>query len=121
MLSIMKGMRESECGSGKGEGGGGPEISLTPMNLSTMLSSSAKQQQRASETTSLSPRSPRPLQRDLDEDTVDSSVDQLQQQRAPPFHHRARHASAEADLKSRFLADLHRLGRNIPTQSTSGK
>merc|ERR1719210_209840 len=66
MLNIMKGIREPDHGK---DG----EISLTALNLSTMLPSSAKN--------SLSPRSPRPgglhhppSQRDLDiDDTVDSS------------------------------------------------
>ena len=114
MLNIMKGMREPDHGK---DG----EISLTALNLSTMLPSSAKN--------SLSPRSPRPAglhhqqhppsQRDLDiDDTVDSSG-------------RGRHSSGEngggpastpneADIKSQFLADLRRLGSHIPPTQGNG-
>ena len=106
MLNIMKGIREPDHSK---DG----EISLTALNLSTMLPSSAKN--------SLSPRSPRSSQhppssqhRDLEiDDTVDSTG-------------RHRHSSGsagadnEADIKSQFLADLRRLGSHIPTQTGNG-
>lgn len=100
MLNIMKGIREPDHSK---DG----EISLTALNLSTMLPSSAKN--------SLSPRSPRSSHppssqhRDLEiDDTVDSTG-------------RHRHSSGsagadnDADIKSQFLADLRRLGSHIPT------
>lgn len=105
MLNIMKGIREPDHSK---DG----EISLTALNLSTMLPSSAKN--------SLSPRSPRSSHppssqhRDLEiDDTVDSTG-------------RHRHSSGsagadnDADIKSQFLADLRRLGSHIPTQTGNG-
>lgn len=142
MLNIMKGIQPDHGGVGKGPGES--EISLTPMNLSTMLSShsgSNKLQPRPlppGTDNSLSPRSPRPHQRDLEDDIVDSTDPRDQMQPAGSggisVGHRARHSSGgsvgdpprrgnahpthrelnEADIKSQFLADLRRLGGNIP-------
>ena len=130
MLNIMKGMKESESGRDKGEG----EVSLRPSNLSTMLSSQPRSRspsadlhhaannsgnKRHSES-SLSPRSPRPHHRDLEEDIVaDSSGG------GPPSAPRGRHSSGgsveAAELRAQFLNDLRRLGAgaNIPTQSSA--
>merc|ERR1712083_781179 len=140
MLNIMKGIQPDHGGVGKGPGDS--EISLTPMNLSTMLSSHSGGNKLSrplppGTENSLSPRSPRPHQRDLDQDSdtlVDSTDprDRMQPagsseprggQRDP--ERRARHSSGEgldmprshsneADIKSQFLADLRRLGGNIP-------
>ena len=142
MLNIMKGIQPDHGGVSKGPGES--EISLTPMNLSTMLSShsgSNKLQPRPlppGTDNSLSPRSPRPHQRDLEDDIVDSTDPRDQMQPAGSggisMGHRARHSSGgsvgdpprrgnahpthrelnEADIKSQFLADLRRLGGNIP-------
>merc|ERR1711899_132250 len=81
MLNIMKGIQPDHGGIGKGPGDS--EISLTPMNLSTMLSShSGSGSNKLSRPlppgtdNSLSPRSPRPHQRDLeDSDTLVDSTD----------------------------------------------
>lgn len=122
MLNIMKGM-QPDHGSKSGSNGGvsgvdSNEISLTPMNLSKMLSSHAKHHQlgHAPDVASLSPHSPRPHQRDLDDDMVDSTE---------PGHrgHRGRHSSGDepssSDIKSQLLADLRRLGGNLPSAPSS--
>jgi hypothetical protein len=113
MLNIMKGIKHPECEGGKLVDS---EISLRPMNLSTMLSSHSLGERKRKGDSSLSPRSPRPHHRDLDDDIVDSSG----------AGGRGRHSSggsneaaAAADIRTQFLADLRRLGSNIPTQSTS--
>ena len=138
MIDFMK-SRAEHYGNGNKSEGPNSEVSLTPMNLTTMLSN-ANKAKRSSEQ-SLSPRSPvslaggqgvlhphhRPGQhtRDLDDDIVDSSsADNLNRGRArspagvdmevPPT------AVTVQDLKSQFLADLRRLqGSNIPTQSSN--
>ncbi len=129
-------MKESESGRDKGEG----EVSLRPINLSTMLGShhrgrsppsSAADQHAANNKrhseSSLSPRSPRPHHRDLEDDIVaDSSGGRG-----------GRHPSgdgggldAASELREQFLNDLRRIGAhaqaaaagatsNIPTQSSS--
>ena len=105
----MKGIREPDHGK---DG----EISLTALNLSTMLPSSAKN--------SLSPRSPRPgglhhppSQRDLD---IDDTVDSSGRGRHSSGENGSGPASNEADLKSQFLADLRRLGSHIPPTQGNG-
>ena len=141
MLNIMKGIQPDHGGIGKVPTGDS-EISLTPMNLSTMLSSHSgnnKLQPRPlppGTDNSLSPRSPRPHQRDLeDSDTLVDSTDPRDRMQPVPGSDRggrprSRHSSGngdhrpaggiphraenEADIKSQFLADLRRLGRNIP-------
>lgn len=147
MLNIMKGIQPDHGGVSKGPGDS--EISLTPMNLSTMLSShsgSNKLQPRPlppGTDNSLSPRSPRPHQRDLEDDIVDSTDPRDRMQPAGSGGisggHRARHSSGgsvgelrgrnahpthrelnEADIKSQFLADLRRLGGNIPNPGNNG-
>ena len=104
-------MRAEHHGNGKSESSS--EVSLTPMNLTTMLSSAKRSSEH-----SLSPRSPvmRPgqHQRDLDDDIVDSSVDRDRRSSGDPND---REPTVQ-DLKSQFLADLRRLG-NIPTQSST--
>jgi len=117
MLNIMKGMREPDHGK---DG----EISLTALNLSTMLPSSAKN--------SLSPRSPGrgpaglhhqhpPSQRDLDiDDTVDSSGRGRHSSGENGGVASASASSNEADIKSQFLADLRRLGSHIPPTQGNG-
>jgi hypothetical protein len=110
MIDFMK-MRAEHHGNGKSESSS--EVSLTPMNLTTMLSSAKRSSEH-----SLSPRSPvmRPgqHQRDLDDDIVDSSVDRDRRSSGDPND---REPTVQ-DLKSQFLADLRRLG-NIPTQSST--
>merc|ERR1711953_1409094 len=137
MLNIMKGIQPDHGGIGKGPGDS--EISLTPMNLSTMLSShSGNGSNKLSRPlppgteNSLSPRSPRPHQRDLDQDSdtlVNSTDPRDRMQPAGSSEgrgeeRRARHSSGErshneADIKSQFLADLRRLGGNIPNNGDS--
>ena len=85
MLNIMKGI-QPDGGGVKVPGAGDSEISLTPMNLSTMLSSHSTGSSKLPRPlgggpppgtdNSLSPRSPRPHQRDLeDSDTLVDSTD----------------------------------------------
>ena len=108
----MKGIREPDHSK---DG----EISLTALNLSTMLPSSAKN--------SLSPRSPRSSQhppssqhRDLEiDDTVDSTRGRHSSGSASGGGCNDR-AESDADIKSQFLADLRRLGSHIPTQTGNG-
>ena len=105
MLNLMKEMKEA----GKSD---------HPMNLSTMLSNVDHHLKRQSDS-SLSPRSPRGHfgggdddDDDIDDmeedDGVDSSVAQ----------HRKRHSSG--DIRAQFMADLRRLGRNIPHYGNNG-
>ena len=112
MLNIMKGIREPDHSKDGGE------ISLTALNLSTMLPSSAKN--------SLSPRSPRSAvhpreqHRDLEiDDTVDSTRGRHSSGSASGGGCNDR-AESDADIKSQFLADLRRLGSHIPTQNPAG-
>ena len=139
MFNIMKGMKESESGRDRGEG----EVSLRPINLSTMLGShhrrspSADHNQHAANNkrhseSSLSPRSPRPLHRDLEDDIV---ADSSGGAGPPPGHHlggggggsRMRHTSggsvpgidAQAELREKFLDDLRKIGRRDARPSRS--
>ena len=138
MIDFMK-SRAEHYGNGNKSEGPNSEVSLTPMNLTTMLSN-ANKAKRSSEQ-SLSPRSPvslaggqgvlhphhRPGQhtRDLDDDIVDSSsADNTRGRARSPagvdMDHHPPTAVTVQDLKSQFLADLRRLqGSNIPTQSSN--
>jgi len=140
MIDFMK-SRAEHYGNGNKSEGPNSEVSLTPMNLTTMLSN-ANKAKRSSEQ-SLSPRSPvslaggqgvlhphhRPGQhtRDLDDDIVDSSSADNNttrgRARSPAgvdMDHHPPTAVTVQDLKSQFLADLRRLqGSNIPTQSSN--
>ena len=141
MIDFMK-SRAEHYGNGNKSDGPNSEVSLTPMNLTTMLSN-ANKAKRSSEQ-SLSPRSPvslaggqgvlhphhRPGQhtRDLDDDIVDSSSADNNsttrgRARSPAgvdMDHHPPTAVTVQDLKSQFLADLRRLqGSNIPTQSSN--
>ena len=137
MLNIMKGMTPDHGGKLPNVDN---EVSLTPMNLSTMLSShhhgiggpgNGKALPRLPPPptdNSLSPRSPRPHQRDLDDDIVDSTESPSRGGSGlGPHGGRARHSSggsiggqneasaaaaaaAAENIKSQLLADLRRLG-----------
>lgn len=95
MLNIMKGMQPDHSGKDS-------EVSLTPMNLSTMLKSSQSSPSKS---------------RDLEHDEVDSTAG------------RGRHSSGHspttpgepnsADIKSQFLADFRRLAENRREQQQS--
>lgn len=119
MLDFMKMRAEHH---GKTEAG---EVSLTPMNLTTMLSGNSAK--RSSEQ-SLSPHSPvsrsgqhHSSSRDLDDEQVDSSNDRTRDRRSSGDREldRESHQPSMKDLQSQFFADLKRLGSNIPTQSNS--
>ena len=136
MIDFMK-SRAEHYGNGNKSEGPNSEVSLTPMNLTTMLSN-ANKAKRSSEQ-SLSPRSPvslaggqgvlhphhRPGQhtRDLDDDiAADSSADNIRGRARSPAGVDMEPPTAVTvqDLKSQFLADLRRLqGSNIPTQSSN--
>ena len=135
MIDFMKSRAEHYGNGNKSEANS--EVSLTPMNLTTMLSN-ANKAKRSSEQ-SLSPRSPvslaggqgvlhphhRPGQhtRDLDDDiAADSSADNIRGRARSPAGVDMEPPTAVTvqDLKSQFLADLRRLqGSNIPTQSSN--
>lgn len=109
MLNIMKGIQPDRSAGDQPNS----DISLTPMNLSTMLSSHSKRQRERS-------LSPVAHQRDLDDDIVDST----DSHRSNPGEQRhggnnGRHSPASPeDIKSRYLDDLRRRassGSNIPT------
>ena len=136
MLDFMKMRAEHH---GKGEAG---EVSLTPMNLTTMLSNANSATKRSSEQ-SLSPHSPvsgrsgglHHSSRDLDDEQVDSSNDRSRDRRSSGDReigsdrsgdrdrHDHPHQPTMKDLQSQFFADLKRLGAasNIPTQSTNSQ
>ena len=139
MLDFMKMRAEHH---GKGEAG---EVSLTPMNLTTMLSNANSATKRSSEQ-SLSPHSPvsgrsgglHHSSRDLDDEQVDSSNDRDRSRdrrssgdreigsdrsvdRDSVRDHLHHHQPTMKDLQSQFFADLKRLGSNIPTQSTNSQ
>lgn len=114
MLNIMKGIQPDRSVGDQPNS----DISLTPMNLSTMLSSHSKRRER-----SLSPTA---HQRDLDDDIVDSTDSHRSSGPAGPGEQRqqlsgnnGRHSPASPDnIKSRYLDDLRRRasssGSNIP-------
>ena len=129
MLNIMERMKENER---KGEGGPSTsmasEISLTPMNLSTMLSrtpagakagpdlaslvpigggGNANRQSRSSREGSVSPK-------DMTEEDDDEAVEGPAAAAA-----RAAAAAAAADIRAQFMADLRRLGGNIPVAAAA--
>ena len=131
MLDFMKMRAEHH---GKGEAG---EVSLTPMNLTTMLSNANSATKRSWEQ-SLSPHSPvsgrsgglHHSSRDLDNEHVDSSNNRSRNRRSSgdreigdrdSVHHP--HQPMMKDLQSQFFAYLKRLGAssNIPTQSTNSQ
>lgn len=136
MLNIMKEMKESERSGGINMNvkGGESEISLRPMNLSTMLSNASRDlsiHKRHSDS-SLSPRSPaggpHNNERDLDDDNssrhhaaADDRDDMVDSSGVRPRHSSggSNDGASSVDIRAQFMADLRRLGRNIPTQSTS--
>ena len=128
MLNLMEKMKEDRSK------GGGSEISLTPMNLSTMLSNTgardiaglssvfaqAAERERERRDSSLSPQQRREEEDDVDVDDADGN-----DERRPRPPHDADGGDGEADssgrgripsgdIRAQFMADLKRLGGNIP-------
>ena len=140
LIEKMKGGSDRIGGGGKMES----EISLTPMNLSTMLSSNRgsrdfpslpsgsvdaevrslamlhHHQGRLSDS-SLSPNGGEEDADMMDEEEEDMMIDEsktgggAEAESSSSNSSRQRHTSA--DIRAQFMADLKRLGGNIPTQS----
>jgi hypothetical protein len=136
MLNIMERMKENERNKANAVGSGLPsEISLTPMNLSTMLSrgsradlatlvplsaaSSSSDHRPAPGTgfhapnnmseSSMSPNGGDDIDMDDEEENNASHVSEVEERMAAA---RERHPSA--DIRAQFMADLRRLGGNLP-------
>ena len=121
MLNIMERMKESER-SGKGES----EITLTPMNLTTMLSNAGSRElsrdhpgnggRRGHSDSSMSPNGGDDIE---DEDVVEEE-DHRREAESSTSSSAGRERHPSADIRAQFMADLRRLGGNIPTQSGAG-
>lgn len=124
MLNLMEKMKEDRSK------GGGSEISLTPMNLSTMLSNTgardiaglssvfaqAAERERERRDSSLSPQQRREEEDDVDVDDADGGNDDgaRRDRDDGEADSSGRGRIPSGDIRAQFMADLKRLGGNIP-------
>ena len=130
MLNFMEKINKESERSGKGDS----EISLTPMNLSTMLSNSRSRDfpgggpdahrmlmhSAGGPGGRLSDSSMSPGE-DVDIDDEEGlEEEEIEERRRAEESSTSRERHASADIRAQFMADLRRLGGNIPTQSGAG-